>query len=108
MLAQALVFLHFDYCRSVLSDFSMHHSNELQILQNRLACILLSTDIRTSLDKMLKDLDWVRDLPVDGNIIYLSKLLSVLRELHLLIWHQFLLLLILFAQNVLVVNLITT
>ena len=52
--------LHFDYCSSVWSNFSMHHSNELQILQNRLAHILLSADIRTSVDKMLKDLDWVR------------------------------------------------
>ena len=60
MLAQALVFPHFDYCSSVWSNFSMHHSNELQILQNRLARVLLSADIRTSVDKMLKDLDWVR------------------------------------------------
>ena len=29
MLAQALVFPHFDYCSSVWSNFSMHHSNEL-------------------------------------------------------------------------------
>ena len=60
MLAQALVFPHFDYCSSVWSNFSMHHSNELQILQNRLARVLLLADIRTSVDKMLKDLDWVR------------------------------------------------
>ena len=38
----------------------MHHSNELQILQNRLARVLLSSDIRTSVEKMLTDLDWVR------------------------------------------------
>ena len=60
MLAQALIFPHFDYCSSVWSNFSMQHSNELQILQNRLARVLLSADIRTSVDKMLKDLDWVR------------------------------------------------
>ena len=61
MLAQALP--HFDYCSSVWSNFSMHHSNhgnELQLFQNRLARILLSADIRTSVDKILKDLDWVR------------------------------------------------
>ena len=56
MLAQALVFLYFDYCSSVWSNFSMHHSNELQLL----FYVLLLADIRTSVDKMLKDLDWVR------------------------------------------------
>ena len=60
MLAQAFVFPHFDYCSSVWSSFSIHHSSELQILQIRLAYVLLSADIRTSVDKMLKDLDWVR------------------------------------------------
>ena len=54
MLAQALP--HFDYCSSVWSNFSMHYSNELQLFQNRLARILLSADIRTSVDKILKDL----------------------------------------------------
>ena len=48
MLAQALVFPHFDYCSSVWSNFSMHYRNELQILQIRLAHVLLSADIRTS------------------------------------------------------------
>ena len=60
MLAQAWVFPHFDYFSSVWSNFSMHHSNELQILQNRLAHVLFSADIRTSVDKVLKDLDSVR------------------------------------------------
>ena len=107
MLAQALVFLHFDHCSSVWTNFSMHHINELQILQNRLARVLLSADIRTSFDKMLKDVHWVR-LTNRWEHHYLSKLLSVLRNLHLLICLLFLLLLILTTQNVLVVSLITT
>ena len=58
MLAQALVFPHFDYCSSVWSNISLHLVNELQILQNRLARILLSADIRTPVNKMMEDLDW--------------------------------------------------
>ena len=58
MLAQALVFPHFDYCSSVWSNISLYHINELQILQNRLARSLLSADIRTPVNKMMKDLDW--------------------------------------------------
>ena len=108
MLAQALVFPHFDYCSSVWSNFSMHHSNELQILQNRLARVLLSADIRTSVDKNVERPRTGLDLLIDGIIIYLSKLLSILRDLHLLICLQLLFLLILFTQNVLVANLITT
>ena len=59
-LAQALVFPHFDYCSSVWSNCSACHKNELQILQNRLARILLSADIRTPVDNMMKDLAWVK------------------------------------------------
>ena len=58
MLAQALVFPHFEYCSSVWSNISLHLLNELQILQNRLARILLSADIRTPVNKMMEDLDW--------------------------------------------------
>ena len=57
-LAQAVVFPHFDYCSSVWSNISLYHINELQILQNRLARSLLSADIRTPVNKMMKDLDW--------------------------------------------------
>jgi len=58
MLAQALVFPHFDYCSSVWSNFNASHFHELQILHNRLARILLSADIRTPVVNMMKDLDW--------------------------------------------------
>ena len=57
VLAQALVFPHFDYCSSVWSNFSICHGNELQILQNRLARVLLTADIRTPVDTLMKDLD---------------------------------------------------
>ena len=58
ILTQALVFPHFDYCSSIWSNISLHLVNELQILQNRLARILLSADIRTPVNKMMEDLDW--------------------------------------------------
>jgi hypothetical protein len=58
MLAQALVFPHFDYCSSVWANFSAYHFNELQILHNRLARVLLSADIRTPVVNMMEELDW--------------------------------------------------
>jgi len=60
MLAKALVFPHFDYCSSVWSNFTDYHHNELQLLQNKLARILLHADIRTPVDKMMKDLNWTK------------------------------------------------
>ena len=57
-LAKALVFPHFDQCSSVWSNFIAEHHNRLQILQNRLARVLLSADIRTPIDKLMKDLGW--------------------------------------------------
>ena len=60
VLVQALVFPHFDYCSSVWSNFSVCHGSELQILQNRLARVLLTADIRTPVDTLIKDLDWTR------------------------------------------------
>ena len=59
-LAKALVFPHFDQCSSVWSNFIAEHHNRLQILQNRLARVLLSADIRTPIDKLMKDLGWNR------------------------------------------------
>ena len=58
MLAQALAFPHFDYCSSVWSNISLYHINELQIVQNTLERSLLSADIRTPVNKMMKDLNW--------------------------------------------------
>jgi hypothetical protein len=60
MLAKALVFPHFDYCSTVWSNFTVNHHKELQILQNRLARVLLHADIRTPIDKMMEDLNWVK------------------------------------------------
>ena len=44
---------------SVWSKFRRRHSNELQILERRLVLVLVSVDIRTSVDKKFKDLDWI-------------------------------------------------
>lgn len=60
MLAKALVFPHFDYCSPVWSNFTAEYHNKLQVLQNRLARILLSADIRTPVDKLMEDLGWVK------------------------------------------------
>ena len=48
MLANALVFPYFDYCSPVWSNCNLNFSNILQILQNKLAHVLLSADIRDS------------------------------------------------------------
>ena len=37
-----------------------NHHNHLQILQNKLARVLLHADIRTPIDKMMEDLNWVK------------------------------------------------
>ena len=58
MLANALVFPHFDYCSAVWTNFNMEHLNSLQILQNKLARILLSADIRTPIDHLMSSLNW--------------------------------------------------
>ena len=60
LLAKAMVFPHFDYCSPVWSNFSVIHHNSLQILQNKLARVLLHADIRTSIDKMMNDLNWIK------------------------------------------------
>ena len=60
ILAQALVVPHFDYCSSVWPNFSVCHGDELQILQNMLARVLLTADIRNPVDTLMKDLDWTR------------------------------------------------
>ena len=63
MLAQALVFPHFDYCSS---NISLYHINKLYILQNRLPRFLLSADIRTLVQNWWRT--WIGiSLLVDGN-----------------------------------------
>ena len=57
---KALVFPYFDYCSPVWSNFTANHHNELQILQNKLARVLLHADIRTPVDKMMEDLNWTK------------------------------------------------
>jgi len=58
MLANALVFPHFDYCSAVWSNCNLDHSKSLQILQNKLARVLLSADIKTSVNTLMQTLDW--------------------------------------------------
>jgi hypothetical protein len=60
MLANALVFPHFDYCSAVWSNFKLEYSNCLQVLQNKLARVLLSADIRTPINDMMTTLNWVK------------------------------------------------
>ena len=58
MLAKAMIFPNFDYCSSVWSNFTANHHHDLQVLQNKLARMLLHADIRTPIDKMMEDLNW--------------------------------------------------
>lgn len=60
MLANALALPHFDYCSPVWSNCSGELANSLQILQNRLARIILSADIRTPTDEMMDKLNWIK------------------------------------------------
>ena len=60
MLANALIFPYFDYCSPVWSNCNLKFSNILQILQNKLARVLLSADIRTPVDNLLWDLNWIK------------------------------------------------
>ena len=53
-----LVFPHFDYCSVVWTNFNMEHLQSLQVLQNKLARVLLSADIRTPIDDMMSSLNW--------------------------------------------------
>ena len=57
MLSNALVFPHFGYCSPVWSNCKAEFSNSLQILQNKLARVLLSADIRTSVDDLMMALN---------------------------------------------------
>ena len=57
-LANALVMPHFDYCSSVWSNCNVQYSNNLQILQNRLARVLVSADIRTRIIDLMNALNW--------------------------------------------------
>ena len=58
MLANALIYPHFDYCSPVWSNINVEYSNSLQILQNKLARVLLSADIRTPIDVLMSSLNW--------------------------------------------------
>ena len=70
MLVKALVFPHFDYCSPVWSNSTRNHQRSLQILHNKLARVLLNADIRTPIDKMMKELDWEL-LMIGGSTNYL-------------------------------------
>jgi hypothetical protein len=58
MLASALVMPYFDYCSCGWSNCNVQFSNDLQVLQNRLARILLSADIMTPIRDLLNSLNW--------------------------------------------------
>ena len=58
LLANALVFPHFDYCSPVWTNCISEFSNSLQVLQNKLARVLLSADIRTPISDMMNTLCW--------------------------------------------------
>ena len=60
MLATALVMPLFDYCCCVWSNCNVQNTNCLQVLMNRLGRILLSVDIKTSVDFILSTLGWKR------------------------------------------------
>ena len=48
----------FDYCSPVWSNCKVEYSSSLQILQNKLARVLLSADIRISTDDLMTTLNW--------------------------------------------------
>ena len=55
-----MVFPYFDYCSPVWSSFTTGLHNHLQILQNKLACVLVHADIRTPIDKIMEELNWLK------------------------------------------------
>ena len=52
------MFPHFDYCSLVWPNCIFEFCNSLQILQNKLARVLLSADIRTPISDMMNTLCW--------------------------------------------------
>ena len=56
MLANSIVLLSFNYCSCVWSNTSAELLNSLQVLQNRLARIILSADVRTPVNDMMHSL----------------------------------------------------
>ena len=59
-LAESLVMPHFNYCCHTWSNCSVTLSSRLQVLMNNLARIILSADIRTSIDSMMSNLKWLK------------------------------------------------
>ena len=87
-------------CAHQAYDTSCICCNNLK-LQNRLARDLLTADIRTPVDTMMKDLDWTRlNLRWEQQLLNF-KLSNVSNKLCLLIFHLDLLLLVQLIQNVL-------
>ena len=60
MLSKALVISHFDYASPVWSNCSQTCQTKLQTLHNRLARVILSADIRTPVNDMMHDLNWLK------------------------------------------------
>ena len=59
-LAESLVMPHFNYCCHVWSNCSVTLSSRLQVLMNNPARIILSADIRTSINSMMSNLKWLK------------------------------------------------
>ena len=78
MVAEAMVMPYFDYCSQVWSNCNCELSNKMQMLQNRLARILLSADIRAHVDDMMDSLNWIklRDKWTNQMLIITFKCLS--------------------------------
>ena len=93
-LAKAMVFPLFDYCSPVWSNFTANHHNHLQVLQNKLARVLLHADIRTPIDKMMEDLNWVK---LDCRWNHQLLVFTFKGELHL--WALFFKTLCIFSKN---------
>jgi len=60
MLAEAMVMPHFDYCSPVWTNCNQELKTKMQRLQNRLARIILSADIRTPINDMMDLLHWLK------------------------------------------------
>ena len=58
LLANSLVMPHFDYCNLVWSNCTIDLGNKLQVLQNRLARIILYEGPRAHVNDMLCKLNW--------------------------------------------------
>ena len=107
LIAKVLVFPHFDYCSPVCSNCISELCNSLQILQNKLARILLSADIYTPILDMMNTLHWDKLCEKWNKQILLLFFSNVLKMMLHLTFHQTLFSLLQFTQKVPEVSLST-